>query len=144
MISKGWYLVFYTKLIFLTISFDFVSNTVADVEGFDEWSSGREPCQVFTLLETLYSAFDKIADQRRIYKVETVGTMDKRIYSFNFSVCLSHSCCFNLSWMLGESYVAVCGMLRESVKCSKIKIRWVAPNLVIIFSFYPSRTSTTA
>jgi class 3 adenylate cyclase len=49
--------------------------TVADVDGFTEWSIGREPCQVFTLLETLYAAFDQIAEQRRIYKVETVGTL---------------------------------------------------------------------
>ena len=33
----------------------------------------REPCQVFILLETLYSAFDAIAKRRRIFKVETIG-----------------------------------------------------------------------
>lgn len=37
----------------------------------------REPSQVLSLLETLYSAFDKIADQRRIYKVETIGKQGK-------------------------------------------------------------------
>lgn len=58
---------------FLTALLSAFFSSVADVEGFTEWSSGREPCQVFTLLETLYAAFDKIADQRRIYKVETVG-----------------------------------------------------------------------
>jgi class 3 adenylate cyclase len=30
-------------------------------------------CQVFTLLETLFHAFDEIAKKRRIFKVETVG-----------------------------------------------------------------------
>lgn len=37
------------------------------------WSSTREPTQVFTLLEVLYSAFDRMASRRRIFKVETVG-----------------------------------------------------------------------
>ena len=33
----------------------------------------REPSQVFTLLETLYAAFDAIAKRRRIFKIETIG-----------------------------------------------------------------------
>jgi class 3 adenylate cyclase len=45
----------------------------ADLAGFTAWSSVREPVQVFTLLETLYRAFDDIAKRRRVFKVETVG-----------------------------------------------------------------------
>jgi class 3 adenylate cyclase len=45
----------------------------ADVEGFTAWSSVREPSQVFTLLETIYAAFDRVASRRRVFKVETVG-----------------------------------------------------------------------
>jgi len=45
----------------------------ADIAGFTAWSSVREPAQVFTLLETLYKAFDEIARRRRVFKVETVG-----------------------------------------------------------------------
>jgi class 3 adenylate cyclase len=45
----------------------------ADISGFTAWSSVREPAQVFVLLETIYQAFDKIAKQRRVFKVETVG-----------------------------------------------------------------------
>jgi class 3 adenylate cyclase len=33
----------------------------------------REPHQVFTLLETIYAAFDEIATRRGVFKVETVG-----------------------------------------------------------------------
>ena len=33
----------------------------------------RDPSQVFTLLETLYNAFDRIAERRGVFKVETVG-----------------------------------------------------------------------
>jgi class 3 adenylate cyclase len=54
----------------------------ADISGFTAWSSTREPFQVFQLLETLYGAFDEIADRRGVFKVETVG----------------------------DSYVAVCGL----------------------------------
>lgn len=51
----------------------FTDTTIlfADIVGFTAWSSVREPAQVFTLLETLYHAFDKIADRRRVFKVET-------------------------------------------------------------------------
>lgn len=45
----------------------------ADVSGFSGWSSVREPSQVFRLLETLYMAFDEVAERRRVFKVETVG-----------------------------------------------------------------------
>jgi class 3 adenylate cyclase len=45
----------------------------ADIAGFTAWSSVREPSQVFTLLETIYRAFDHIAKKRKVFKVETVG-----------------------------------------------------------------------
>jgi class 3 adenylate cyclase len=45
----------------------------ADLVGFTAWSSVREPTQVFVLLETIYRAFDEIAQQLRVFKVETVG-----------------------------------------------------------------------
>jgi class 3 adenylate cyclase len=45
----------------------------ADIEGFTAWSSVREPSQVFTLLETIYAAFDRVATRRRVFKVETIG-----------------------------------------------------------------------
>mmetsp|Transcript_14870 Transcript_14870/g.33712 ORF Transcript_14870/g.33712 Transcript_14870/m.33712 type:complete len:866 (+) Transcript_14870:165-2762(+) len=45
----------------------------ADVVGFTAWSSSRDPTEVFTLLETLYKAFDTIAKRRRVFKVETIG-----------------------------------------------------------------------
>jgi class 3 adenylate cyclase len=53
----------------------FPNTTVmfADIAGFTAWSSVREPSQVFTLLETVYRAFDMSAKRRRVFKVETVG-----------------------------------------------------------------------
>jgi len=45
----------------------------ADVENFTAWSSVREPSQVFTLLEAIYTAFDRVASRRGVFKVETVG-----------------------------------------------------------------------
>jgi len=44
-----------------------------DIAGFTEWSSTRDPSDVFTLLEALYYEFDTIAKRRRIFKVETIG-----------------------------------------------------------------------
>lgn len=53
----------------------FTETTVmfADIAGFTAWSSVREPTQVFTLLETVYGAFDAIALRRGVFKVETIG-----------------------------------------------------------------------
>jgi len=45
----------------------------ADIVGFTAWSSMREPTQVFTLLESVYHAFDEIAKRRKVFKVETIG-----------------------------------------------------------------------
>lgn len=58
-----------------TIADLFPSCTVlfADIAGFTAWSSTREPSQVFTLLQNLYQAFDKVATRRRVFKVETIG-----------------------------------------------------------------------
>ena len=53
----------------------FPSATVLfmDIAGFTAWSSQREPAQVFMLLETIYRSFDKLAKQRKVFKVETIG-----------------------------------------------------------------------
>lgn len=55
----------------------FLDTTImfADIVGFTAWSSTREPTQVFTLLETVFASFDRLARQRKIFKVETVGGM---------------------------------------------------------------------
>lgn len=53
--------------------FPFCTVIFADISGFTPWSSEREPEQVFTLLETIFQAFDKLARKRTIFKVETIG-----------------------------------------------------------------------
>lgn len=45
----------------------------ADIKGFTQWSSDRQPTQVFHLLETLYGAFDALAKMYGVFKVETIG-----------------------------------------------------------------------
>lgn len=49
------------------------SKQFADIVGFTAWSSVRKPFQVFMLLETIFAAFDELAQARRVFKVETVG-----------------------------------------------------------------------
>jgi class 3 adenylate cyclase len=53
----------------------FPESTVffADLAGFTKWSSERKPTEVFGLLETIYGAFDRIAQRRKVFKVETIG-----------------------------------------------------------------------
>jgi len=38
----------------------------ADIAGFTAWSSERDPPQVFKLLETVYGAFDEMADKLKV------------------------------------------------------------------------------
>ena len=45
----------------------------ADISGFSAWSSERQPEQVFTLLESIFQTYDRIAKRRRVFKVETIG-----------------------------------------------------------------------
>ncbi len=45
----------------------------ADIAGFTKWSSERDPTHVFTLLQTVYGSFDRIAKRRHVFKVETIG-----------------------------------------------------------------------
>ena len=49
--------------------FPAVTVIFADISGFTAWSSAREPPQVFVLLESIYSAFDKIAYRSGVFKV---------------------------------------------------------------------------
>lgn len=44
-----------------------------DLVGFTSWSSGRQPSDVFLLLETIYGRFDAMAKQCCVFKVETIG-----------------------------------------------------------------------
>lgn len=55
---------------------DLFPNTTVmfgDIAGFTAWSSSRQPSEVFILLETLYGAFDKVAKDLEVFKVETIG-----------------------------------------------------------------------
>jgi len=49
------------------------SISLADISGFTAFSSSRQPAHSFQLLETLYQTFDKVAQRKRIFKVETVS-----------------------------------------------------------------------
>jgi hypothetical protein len=53
--------------------FPAVTVLFADIAGFTSWSSSREPSQVFTLLESIFEAFDGIAKRHKVFKVETIG-----------------------------------------------------------------------
>ncbi|CAB9498696.1 Receptor-type guanylate cyclase gcy [Seminavis robusta] len=45
----------------------------ADIAGFTKWSDGKEPTQVFHLLEAVYGTFDRTARKRNVFKIETIG-----------------------------------------------------------------------
>lgn len=51
----------------------FLKKKVFQTIGFTAWSSIREPSHVFKLLESIFHAFDEIAQKHGVFKVETVG-----------------------------------------------------------------------
>lgn len=67
---------------------DFFRETTiffGDIVGFTSWSSGREPSQVFTLLEAVYGAFDKSAKRHQVFKGKS-----KKILLFALKACVSN------------------------------------------------------
>jgi class 3 adenylate cyclase len=70
----------------------------ADISGFTAWSSSRQPSEVFHLLESAYNAFDKIAHDHDVFKVETIG----------------------------DSYVAVCGLPKPRKNHAVVMARFAA------------------
>jgi class 3 adenylate cyclase len=54
-------------------SFENTTVLFADIVGFTQWSSGREPTHVFRLLENICGAFDKAAKKRKVFKIQTIG-----------------------------------------------------------------------
>ena len=88
----------------------------ADIAGFTAWSSVREPQHVFVLLETLYKAFDSIANKRKVFKVETIG----------------------------DCYVAVCGLPNRKSHCCRSEKFWnastfISPSLLGRFIYFYSQ-----
>jgi Adenylate and Guanylate cyclase catalytic domain len=59
--------------------FDPTTVLLADIAGFTSWCSQREPTQVFHLLESVFFAFDNLAKQLNVYKIETIGDWYVRV-----------------------------------------------------------------
>ena len=73
------------------------------IVGFTAWSSMREPSQVFCLLESVYHEFDKIAQQKKVFKVETIG----------------------------DCYVAVCGKCVPTAACFLLVAKTISNNCIL-------------
>ena len=70
----------------------YLSTTIliSNISGFTAWSSQREPPQIIMLLETIYGAFDKIANNYGVYNVETVGDLYVAVCGLP-ELCNSHA-----------------------------------------------------
>ena len=81
---------------------------LADIAGFGSWASSRDPVLVFTLLETVYAAFDAIARNRRVY------SKYRSLSLFFLTLEVNSKIFFNVSFVEieahGDSYVACAGL----------------------------------
>jgi class 3 adenylate cyclase len=101
--------------------------TVADISGFTAWGSMRDPHQVFTLLESIFQAFDAIAKKYRVFKVETIGDC--------YVGTLSSACFTALSPSLRSirsvtSSVAVCGVPTANARHAVVMSRFARSIMV--------------
>jgi class 3 adenylate cyclase len=88
----------------IDLMFPIAPKMFADISGFSAWSSEREPCQVFQLLEGLYSGFDQIAHRLGVLKVDTIGdcyvaVAGLRESDTNHAVVMAHYCMECLAMM---------------------------------------------
>ena len=57
----------------IAASFPDTSIMFADISNFTSWSSVHSPNQVFTLLESIFFEFDKVATEMEVFHLSTVG-----------------------------------------------------------------------
>ena len=104
-------LTLFARVLFPSDLFPHCTVLFADIAGFTAWSSLRDPAQVFTLLESIYSAFDQIARKRGVFKVRAPRLPQP---TSPLSLPSSHKrrpfVCFEQVETVGDSYVAVTGL----------------------------------
>lgn len=88
----------------------------ADLTGFTAWASTREPSAVFTLLETIYHAFDGIAKRRRV-SIHASDSLPCSWCQWPSFLIAFQPCVVLVSVLqvfkvevVGDCYVAVCGL----------------------------------
>ena len=94
-----------------------------DLVGFTAWSSSRDPTAVFILLEELYKGFDAIAQKRKVFKVETIGTF---CHFNNVRACFYYFFLFSFDIALssGDCYMAVTGLPDPQLNHATIMVRF--------------------
>jgi class 3 adenylate cyclase len=138
--------------------------TVADITGFTAWCSSREPTQVFTLLESIYSVYDTLAKKRKVFKVETIGDCymavtglpepraDHAVIMCRFArQCLSklHALLADLEVTLGPgafdiNYNVIMGSNRSSCLARFVYIRYFRFKHAFWFAFRSSHGGCTS
>jgi class 3 adenylate cyclase/type IV secretory pathway VirB2 component (pilin) len=94
-------------------TFPSVTVLFSDIVGFTSWSSTVPPEVVFRMLGGMFAAFDALAHQLGIFKIETIGAAG--LHCMHACACassFSELCVFYMC--AGDSYMCVCGLPEQT------------------------------
>ena len=83
------------------------------LSSLEGWSSAREPSQVFTLLECIYGSFDRIANRLGVFKVETVGYVNRSRAINKFSETFADTFALIVEIAMSQLQVSVAQIVRK-------------------------------
>ena len=112
--------------------FDDSTVLFADISGFTRWSSSHSATDVFSLLERLFLEFDRIAMERGVYKMCTIGDwyVQYIVLKVGYIISSDFYTSFSAMWRLQVCRIPLQSMLLSWlislwIYCTAVRAYWV-------------------